>query len=191
MTIEARKTATLDITLIALFAAIMALLGFVPRFDLPFLPVPVPITGQSLGPMLAGLILGARRGFLSMLLFVALVAAGLPLLAGFRGGLGVFAGPTAGFVIGFPIAAWVVGAVHQRLPAQFSFLSAGVACLLGGIVALYAIGMPWAFLVAGLPLTKGVVLAFSVFVPGDVLKAVLAACVAVGVNKSGVMARIR
>ena len=191
MTIEAKKTipsTTLDIALIALFAAIMALLGLVPKFDLPFLPV--PITGQSLGPMLAGLILGARRGFLSMLLFVALVAAGLPLLAGFRGGLGVFAGPTAGFVIGFPIAAWVVGAVQQRLPSPFSFRSAWVACLLGGIVALYALGVPWLALVAGMPLTKAAGLTL-VFVPGDVLKAALAAYVAAGVNKSGVLARLR
>ena len=80
-----------NLTMIALFAALIAALGLIPKFTLGF---GVPITAQSLGVMLCGTVLGAWRGGLAALLFVALVALGLPLLAGGRGGLGVFASPT-------------------------------------------------------------------------------------------------
>ena len=83
---------TKDLAYIALFAAITAVLGLVPAVQVG----PVPITAQTLGVMLAGSILGARRGFLSQLLFLVLVAIGLPVLPGGGGGLAVFAGATAG-----------------------------------------------------------------------------------------------
>ena len=80
---------TKDLAYIALFAAITAVLGLLPAIPVP--AVPVPITAQTLGVMLAGAVLGARRGFLALLLFLVLVAVGLPVLAGGRGGLAVFA----------------------------------------------------------------------------------------------------
>lgn len=95
-----------NVAYIALFAALIAVLGLIPKITLAF---GVPITAQSLGVMLCGTVLGARRGGLAALLFVLLVAMGLPLLAGGRGGLGVFASPTVGFLVGFPVAAFVTG----------------------------------------------------------------------------------
>jgi len=86
---------TRDLVLISLFAAIIVALGFVPPITLGF--IPVPITAQSLGVMLAGVILGAKRGALAAVLVILLVAIGLPVLSGGRGGLAVFAGPTVGF----------------------------------------------------------------------------------------------
>ena len=79
---------TRDIVLVALFAAIIVVLGMLPPITLGF--IPVPITAQSLGVMLAGCILGAKRGAGACLLVVLLVAIGLPVLSGGRGGL---AGP--------------------------------------------------------------------------------------------------
>ena len=73
----------------------------------------VPITLQTLGVMLVGSLLGARKGALSLLLFLVLVAIGLPLLAGGRGGLGVFAGPSVGCLVAWPIAAWVIGRIVE------------------------------------------------------------------------------
>ena len=81
---------TRDIVLIALFAAIIVVLGLLPPIMLGF--IPVPITAQSLGVMLAGCILGAKRGATAVLLVLLLVAIGLPVLSGGRGGLAVFAG---------------------------------------------------------------------------------------------------
>ena len=76
--------------LVALFSALMAVFGLIPKLDLP---LGVPITLQTLGVMLAGALLGPRRALLAMGLFLGAVAIGLPLLSGGRGGLGVFFAP--------------------------------------------------------------------------------------------------
>ena len=141
--------------------------------------IPVPITAQTLGVMLAGAVLGARRGFLALLLFVALVALGLPLLAGGRGGLGVFASPTVGFLVGFPFAALVTGWLSARLTRGGRYRLGGgiLAALIGGIVVEYAFGVTGFLLV-----TRSSPVPVLVFLPGDVVKAVLAALVARGVH---------
>jgi biotin transport system substrate-specific component len=169
-----------DVAYIALFAALTAVLGLIPRVDLSF--APVPITAQSLGPMLAGSILGARRGALSQLLFLLLLAAGLPLLAGGRGGLGVFATPSAGFIIAWPLAAAFVGAATERLWSRIGFLSSLLINVLGGIGVVYAIGIPVLAVIAGLSLRDAGASAL-VFLPGDMLKAALAASVAMFVKR--------
>ncbi len=161
---------TRDIVRIALFAALTAALGLFPPIAVPL--ISAKITAQSLGVMLAGALLGAKRGGLALLLFVVLVAAGLPLLAGGRGGIGVLLGPTGGFVFAFPIAAWVIGALLARLGDQASAPAMLAAILFGGIGVLYLAGIPWLSFVANLPLQK-TALAASAFLPGDILKAVL------------------
>ena len=75
----------------------------------------VPITAQSMGIMLCGTVLGAKRGTLAVLLFITLTALGLPLLSGGRGGLGIFASPSVGFIVGFPLAAYVAGLITTKL----------------------------------------------------------------------------
>jgi biotin transport system substrate-specific component len=167
-----------DIVYISLFAALMAVLGLVPMITLAL--IPVPITAQSLGPMLAGSILGARRGALSIALFVLLVAIGLPLLSGGRGGLGVFAGPSAGFILGYPLAAAVVGYVTERFWGRLTFLKAFAANVLGGIVVLYAIGVPVLMAVTG---SLDAAFASAIFLPGDFAKAALAAFIAIFVKR--------
>ena len=160
------------LTLIALFAALIAALGLVPRIDLVS---GVPITAQSLGVMLAGAVLGAKRGFLAVLLFIVLAAIGLPLLAGGRGGLGIFVGPTAGFVVGFPIAAFVTGWIVERWRAPIT-LSVFVASLVGGVVVLYAFGTIGMALVLSKTIPEALLLS-TPFLMGDIIKAVLAALI--------------
>ncbi len=169
-----------DIAYIALFAALTAVLGLIPKIDLAI--IPVPITAQTLGAMLAGSVLGARRGALSQVLFVLLVAAGLPLLAGGRGGLGIFAGPTVGFLLAWPLAAFAIGATTERMWTQLTFFHSFAFNIIGGIVIIYAFGIPVLALVAGLPLMKAAALS-AVFLPGDILKAALAAAVAMFVKR--------
>jgi biotin transport system substrate-specific component len=165
---------------IALFAALMAALGLIPKIDLPF---GVPITLQSFGAMLAGCLLGPRRGFLAMALFVLGVTLGLPLLAGGRGGLAVFAGPTAGFMVGWLPGAFVSGLLMRLLvPRLRGSTGAGllavafVAAAVGGIVVLYAIGIVWLAGVAHLTLPQAA-LAVLVFIPGDLIKCAVCALV--------------
>ena len=151
---------------VAIFAGVIAALGLVPALQLPAMPVPVTL--QSLGVMLAGSILGARKGAASVVLFLALVAIGLPLLAGGRGGLGVFATPSVGFLIGWPIAAFVIGWLTERRGLPYS-IGWGVAFnVLGGIVVMYVFGLGGMLLVGGLSLGAATV-ALLPFIPGDLV----------------------
>ncbi|EEW25158.1 biotin transporter BioY [Rhodobacter ferrooxidans] len=158
-----------SVTHIALFAALIAVLGLVPQITLI---TGVPITAQSLGIMLCGTVLGAKRGALAVLLFLLLVALGLPLLSGGRGGLGVFAGPTVGFLIGFPIAAFVAGLVVERSRINI-FAASVIGTTLGGIVLLYGFGIVGMSVVLGKTLPEAAALAL-VYLPGDLIKVVLA-----------------
>lgn len=169
-----------DLARIAAFAALTAVLGLPGAFNL--FGNAVPVTLQSMGPLLAGAVLGARLGAASQLLFLALVAAGLPLLANGRGGLGVFAGPSVGYLIGFVVSAFVVGLIVERSgrrPGVHWVLVATVA----GAAATLAIGIPVQAAVSGVPLRETAVLALG-FVPGDAAKAVFAALVASGAQRA-------
>lgn len=161
---------------IAFFAALIAALGLLPQFALPFLGG-VPISAQTLGIMLAGVMLGPWRGALSVLLFIFIVALGAPLLAGGRGGLGVFAGPTVGFLIGWPFAAWTTGMIMRSTRRMPVFVSALLAAIIGGICVLYVFGIPGITLITGLPLSKAA-WGSAIFIPGDLIKAVMSAAVA-------------
>ena len=172
---------TKDLAYVALFAAITAVLGLMPAIPVP--AVPVPITAQTLGVMLAGAVLGAKRGFLALLLFLVLVAVGLPLLAGGRGGLAVFAGPSAGFLFAWPLGAFVTGLLTEALWRRFNLGWALVATLVGGIAVIYAIGIPVLAVVSGTSLATALT-GSLVFVPGDLVKAVIAAVVAVAVRRA-------
>lgn len=168
---------TRDLVLSALFAAIIVTLGLLP--PIPIGIIPVPITAQSLGVMLAGVVLGAKRGTIAVLLVVVLVTIGLPVLSGGRGGLAVFAGPTAGFFVGWIFAAFVTGYLSERLVnAEQSNLVQGVgffiAAVIGGVVVLYGFGIAW--LTVNIGFGKAFLGSLG-FVPGDVVKAVVAALV--------------
>jgi biotin transport system substrate-specific component len=176
-----RTFSATGLALIAVFVGIIAALGLVPAIAIP--GVAVPITLQTLGVMLAGAILGRWRGTAAVLVFLLLVALGLPLLAGGRGGLGVFVGPSAGFLIGFPVAAFVIGWLTERFNAAQS-LPKGIAInVFGGIVVLYAFGIVGLSIIGQLPLAKAAAVSV-VFLPGDLAKAVVAALVARGVHQA-------
>jgi biotin transport system substrate-specific component len=164
---------------VAIFAGIVAALGVVPAFTPPGFSV--PITAQSLGVMLAGSILGARRGALALVLFLALVAVGLPLLAGGRGGLGVFAGSSVGFLLAFPVAAYVIGWLSERSGTPYKLHWGIVANLVGGIVVMYVGGVLGLAAVLDLSLVAATT-ALWIYVPGDLVKVVVAALVARGVH---------
>ena len=172
---------TRDVVFIALFAAIIAALGVFPPITVPV--VAVPITAQSLGIMLAGGILGAVRGGLAVVLLLVLVALGLPLLAGGRGGFGVFLGPAGGYLFGWVAGAVLIGYLTERFWARLNFFVAFVICVVGGILFMYGLGVPWSAFVA--EVTLGTALIGSLpFVPGDIVKCLIAAGAILIVKKS-------
>lgn len=158
-----------NFTLVVLFGALLCVLGFVPPIPLSF---GVPIAAQSLGVMLAGAVLGPVRGALAVLLWLGLAAIGLPVLAGGRGGLGVFFGPSAGFLFGYAPAAFVTGLVVQRLRSLHVGIAAVIGAVLGGIVVLYGFGVLGMMIVLKKSFADVCVLLLP-FIPGDVLKAAL------------------
>ncbi|OZD54430.1 BioY family transporter [Rhodococcus sp. 06-1477-1B] len=162
-----------DLARVAVFAALIAVLGLPGSF-----PVfgGVPITAQTLGVMLAGAVLGPVLGALSVTVLLALVAVGLPLLAGGRGGIAVFLGPSAGYALGWILGAAVVGILVHAGGRRPVIWRTALAMTAGGIVAIYAVGVPVQSLVTRLPLGE-TALASLVFVPGDLLKAAIATAV--------------
>lgn len=184
---------TKDIVLIALFTALIIALGLVPPIPMPL--VPVPVTLQTFGVMLAGLILGPKRAGLVLLLYVMIALLGLPVLPGGRAGLAVLAGPTAGFLLGMIPGAVAIGwlalvldrdsklkvhsSSHETLQSnpKWQIVRYALAAIAGGIVLVYAIGIPWLALVTKMGLTKAC-WAMVVFLPGDLLKALVAAVIA-------------
>jgi biotin transport system substrate-specific component len=167
---------TRSIVRAALFAALIAALGLIPRIDVP-IAAGVPVTAQTLGVMLAGVLLGARVGAASVLLFLFVVALGAPFLSGGRGGIGVFFGPTAGYLIGWIFGAAATGLLMGKLPVRSVFARAFIASLIGGVVVIYLFGIPYLAFSARLSLFNAFI-AGSVFLPGDLLKALVAAFVA-------------
>ncbi|CAM3907549.1 biotin transporter BioY [Nocardiopsis rhodophaea] len=168
-----------DIALIGMFAALLAVLS------MPFsIPVgPVPVTLQTLGVMLAPSLLGAKRGTLAILTFLALTLAGLPLLPGGRGGVAPFLGPTGGYLLGWVVGALVIGLLAQRMMPRYRFWAGFGANILGGMAVIYLIGIPWTAVVVGDGLLA-TAYAAVVFLPGDLVKAALAAAIASAVYRA-------
>ncbi|MFY8054239.1 MAG: biotin transporter BioY [Limnohabitans sp.] len=172
--------AALPIALTSLFAALIAVLGLIPKIDLP---LGVPITLQTLGVMLAGCLLGPKRALQALLLFLFAVALGLPLLSGGRGGLGVFMAPSSGYLLGWPVGAWVTGIImawltqrHTNTKPIRSAAHAFVASALGGLLMVHVFGVMGLVLIANLSWQQAF-LGTLVFVPGDLIKCALTAMV--------------
>ncbi|MGN0040076.1 MULTISPECIES: biotin transporter BioY [unclassified Rhodococcus (in: high G+C Gram-positive bacteria)] len=175
-----RRMPARDLAQIAVFAALIIALGLPGQITIG--SSGVPITLQSLGVMLAGALLGARKGVLSVTT-VIVIGLALPVLAGGRTTLTSLAGPTAGFLIGWIPAVAVIGWLSMRmLPRYRTVLGVGVN-VLGGIVVLYALGI--AGMVLRTDLTVWAAAAANVaFLPGDLIKAVVTAAVAAQVHRA-------
>jgi biotin transport system substrate-specific component len=140
-------------------------------FPLPWSPV--PITGQTFAVLLAGAVLGARRAALAQALYLAEGALGLPVFAGGAAGAAILAGPTAGYLLAFPLAAMLTGALAERgwdrrFGTMLAAMLLGSAVILAGGLVVLSRFMPAGHLVAA---------GATPFVPGDLVKCVLAASV--------------
>lgn len=178
-----QRSSTGDIALVALFAALIAAFGWLPPITVGV--GPVPVTLQTLGVMLAGALLGPWRGFLACALVELLAALGLPLLSGGRGGLAVFAGPTAGYLLGWMLGAVLIGVGVKYWALRCRSRKARIAaffvvCAAGGVIGINLPGIVWVSISTGLSLSASAV-AGLVFLPGHLLKAAVAAVVADGV----------
>jgi biotin transport system substrate-specific component len=162
-----RQRAT-TLTLVVGFALLTALAAQV-RIPLPF--TPIPVTGQTFAVLLSGAVLGSRAGASSQALYLGLGLV-FPFYAGGASGWTYATGATGGFLIGFVMAAWVVGRLAER--QQDRSVSSAVPAFLTGSVVIYLFGVPWLANVLGVSWTRAVELGLAPFVIGDLAKVLLA-----------------
>ncbi len=179
-----------DIALVASFAALIAVCALMPAIMVA--GVPTPITLQTFGVMLAGLVLGSRRGALAVLLYLAIGAAGAPVFASGASGLAPFVGPTSGYLIGFPLLAFGVG---WGVRAILSLGEQGAALkgfrivvtvslsLLISLVTVHALGITGMALRVPMALQDAFI-ADLIFLPGDIIKTTAAVLVASAVLRA-------
>jgi biotin transport system substrate-specific component len=166
-------------------AAITGLLAQT-RIQLPWSPIPV--TGQTLGVLLAGVLLGSWWGGISMGIYASLGIAGVPWFAGLNGGLAYLAGPTGGYIVGFVLAALFLGYFTDKYVRSRSFLSMLVLMLFADFILIYVPGLLqlglWVNLVKGQPASfSGLLMMGAIpFIAGDITKAVAAALIARGIT---------
>lgn len=166
----------------ALFAAII---GVMAQLTIP-LPL-VPITGQTLAIGLAATILGARYGTLSVLLYLIIGSAGVPVFAEFSGGISKLIGPTGGFLVGFIPATFVMGFFMEKL--GFTLKNAIIANIIGMFITLL-FGTSWLKISAELSWTAAFASGFTPFLIVGVIKAVLASWIGIIVRKRLVSANL-
>lgn len=179
-----RRSTTADLALIASFAALIAACSLLPAISVG--AGLVPITLQTFGVLLAGAVLGAKRGCLAVLLYLAVGAVGLPVFAGGSAGLAPFAGPTVGYLLGFPLAAALCGAIVERLPRRKVATSVPLVFLAGlasSAVFIHTLGVAGLVWRADLSVTAAVTTDL-VFWPGDVVKNLLMGFVATAVHRA-------
>ena len=166
----AKKTSALkyDIALViggSIFMAICAQISF----HIPFNPV--PITGQTFGVLLTGAVLGSNRGSLAMLAYLTEGAAGLPFFAGGSAGFPYLIGPTGGYLLGFVLAAFIVGRLTE-LSRNKRIITAMPIMLLGTVI-IFITGLSWLSRFIGIDQVLAVGL--YPFIPGAILKIIVAA----------------
>lgn len=169
-----------DLAQVAVFAALIIALGLPGTITIG--TSGVPITLQSLGVMVAGALLGPRKGVLAVLTVIALGLA-LPVLAGGRTSLTALASPTAGFLIGWIPTAAVIGWLTVKVLPRYNVIIGSLINVLGGIVVLYTFGIVGMLLRTDLTLWAALS-ANVTFLPGDAVKAVVAAVVAAQVHRA-------
>jgi biotin transport system substrate-specific component len=171
-----------DLALVAVFAALIAVLSLAPAVNVG---VGVPITLQTLGVALAGLTLGPVRGFLAVVLYLVVGFAGLPVFAGGAAGLAVLGKPSAGYLLAFPLAAFVAGVLSRTLPNLPGprYLWLFVSGIGASLLIIHPLGILGLVLNAGMTPGKAA-LTDLVFWPGDVAKNLMAAGLALAVHKA-------
>jgi len=169
---------------IALVIGMAAITGLAAQVRVPLPWTPVPITGQTLAALLAGVLLGRWYGGLSMAIYAGLGAAGLVWFSGWSGGIGHLAGPTGGYIIGFILAALFLGYVSNKYPRARSLPAMLGLMLFADFVLIYGPGLLqlhlWLNLVRGQTTSFYQVLSMGLFpfVAGDLIKVIIAAGIA-------------
>jgi len=180
---------------LALSIGMAVLTGLLAQVRVPLPWTPVPITGQTFGVLFSGVLLGSRWGGISQVIYVGLGIAGVPWFNNWQGGISLLAGPTGGYLIGFILAAFLIGYLMDKYIYTRKFHSLlGLMCVINfGLI--YIPGLIqldlWLNLIRGQAVSFSQVLAMGLFpfVAGDLVKIFLVAGIAWGVTPKQAMSR--
>lgn len=153
----------------SLFTALIIVGSYI-SFPLPFSPVPIVLSNFFI--ILAGVMLGKWWGFTSVMLYLFLGIIGLPVFAGGKGGIAILLGPTGGFLLSFPVAAFVIGVISHQ--GKKSIIKDGIALLIGTFLIIYGFGVPWLKFVLKVSWSKAFAIAMLPYLIGDAFKAGIA-----------------
>lgn len=167
---------TRDLSICALFAAMTAVLA---QISIPF-PGGVPLTLQLLSISLCGVVLGSKKGFISIVVYIILGAIGLPVFAGFSGGFQNIIGPTGGFLISFPIVAFIVGLVSEKTDNMYLIFLSTVL----GLAINYSIGTLVFASVTGSSIVVSLTACVIPFIFTDLVKGILATVIGVKLKQN-------
>jgi biotin transport system substrate-specific component len=157
-----------DLAIIALAALFVAILAQV-KIPLPF--TPVPLTGQTFAVLLVAAALGSKRGAAAMAFYIALGTVGLPVFAGGASGMTYLSGATLGYLIGFVLAAYVMGLLAER--GLERNVRTSIIPFFVGTVIIYACGVTWLAIVLG-SFSKAFAAGLVPFLIGDAIKLIAA-----------------
>lgn len=171
---DRRYSKTSYLILCSLFAALLAICSYI-TIPLPFTPIPLNL--GMLGVFLAGGLLGPKYGAISAIVYVLMGAVGMPVFAGFQGGLGIIAGPVGGFIVGYPVAVFITGLVVEKgcpcIKNAAGQSSPAALCISGmslGLLTCYSLGTLWFMVTTGTGIGAAMVSCVIPFIPADIIK---------------------
>lgn len=184
------KISTRDMILVSLFTGLTAMGAFL---SIPLGPIPLSL--QSIFVILSGIILGPKLAALSQIVYILLGLAGLRIFAGFKGGPQMILSPTFGFLLGFILAAYLVGRILHNYK-RLNFKNILLSSILGSL-SIYLIGLPYMYLiltqVAKNPLTlyQAFKTGCLIFLPGDLLKALVSSFLGLSIVNKLKLAKLK
>lgn len=170
------KLKTKELVICSMFAAITAILAQI-AIPLPF--TTVPLTMQVFAVTITGVILGAKKGFITQLIYILLGIIGVPVFAQMSGGIGVLLGYTGGFIVSFPLMVLVIGYVSDKYNSIFSIILSMILALF----ITYTLGTFWYSVVAGVKFKEGLIVCVLPFVISDLIKVFLATIIGMKAKK--------
>ncbi len=165
-----RHFTTQELTTMALLAALLCVSSYI-SIQLPFSAV--PITAQTLVINMIALLLKPKKAGITVGLWILLGLIGLPVFSGGKAGIGVLAGATGGYIIGYLVAAIVISFIKGKKNSFYR----NIICVCIGIPVIYAFGVPWMKLMLGLSWQAALVSGLLPFLIGDVLKCIVSVSV--------------
>ena len=171
-----KKNRLLKTVLCPIFAALTAVFS---QIIIP-LPSGVPINLTLFAVYLSGAILGPLWGAASQIVFIGLALAGVPVLAGFGGGMALLLGKTGGYILGYVFASFITGLLCRRI--QFTFWRLSLSMLLG-CISCYLFGTVWFSVITGTKFLHSLILCVLPYLPGDIIKILAAAQISIIIKK--------